>query len=607
MAIAPTVRKSHPTPGSQTADSQDRDAPTLPGLASFGDSIEYLVDLSQRSLMFFDLMRRRGDAMLEHEVAGLPPLLGFEFETVLDAREFESPASFALLRIIGPKEPVKSIRPVMVFDPRAGHGPGIGGFKKESEVGVALDLGHPVYFVSFFPEPMPGQTLADVHHALRRFVREVARRHPGLAPVLYGNCQAGWAVALMSADCTGVPGLAVLNGSPLSYWSGSTQSSPMRAAGTLAGGTWWVRMLSDLAEGRFDGAWLVQNFEQLHPAQALLEKYLHVFENPEGEGERFLAFERWWGGFYFFNREEIVAIVEHLFVGNQLEQGTFQVCPCCVVDMRRIRNPLVIFASSGDDITPPEQAIGWLRAVWPSTEALVAAGQRIAYLVHPTAGHLGLFVSSEVARHEHRALLGNVETLTAMEPGLYQLFVDETGRGGVPTVRFERRRIEELPEAADTNLLESARDRSRMVDALYQQLWSPTLQVWSNPWSAFLMKWFHPMRLERIRYASIANPVALPIHAGALASARYRRPARQDNPWLRHERTATATASAALEALTDARDAWCEQMFSMLFANSGETLPLKCANVEAATDSCSMSPMACACCEPPARAGQPAG
>jgi hypothetical protein len=35
-------------------------------------------------------------------------------------------------------------RPVVVVDPRAGQGPGIGGFKAESEIGDALDAGHPV-------------------------------------------------------------------------------------------------------------------------------------------------------------------------------------------------------------------------------------------------------------------------------------------------------------------------------------------------------------------------------------------------------------------------------------------------------------------------------
>ncbi|MEJ1975290.1 MAG: DUF3141 domain-containing protein [Acetobacteraceae bacterium] len=41
----------------------------------------------------------------------------------------------------------------MIFDPRAGHGPGIGGMKHDSEIGVALEAGHPCYFVGFLPDP----------------------------------------------------------------------------------------------------------------------------------------------------------------------------------------------------------------------------------------------------------------------------------------------------------------------------------------------------------------------------------------------------------------------------------------------------------------------
>jgi hypothetical protein len=78
----------------------------------------------------------------------------------------------------------------MIIDPRAGHGAGIGGFKSDSEVGVALKAGNPVYFVTFRPEPEPGQTIGDVTEAEAAFVAEILRRHPGSPkPVIVGNCQ----------------------------------------------------------------------------------------------------------------------------------------------------------------------------------------------------------------------------------------------------------------------------------------------------------------------------------------------------------------------------------------------------------------------------------
>ena len=85
------------------------------------------------------------------------------------------------LRILPPSgvEVNDQKRPYVIIDPRAGHGPGIGGFKEDSEVGVALRAGHPVYFVIFFPEPEPGQTLIDV---VRRRSAVRARRCANAIP-----------------------------------------------------------------------------------------------------------------------------------------------------------------------------------------------------------------------------------------------------------------------------------------------------------------------------------------------------------------------------------------------------------------------------------------
>ena len=135
----------------------------------------------------------------------------------------------------------------MIVDPRAGHGPGIGGFKRDPRSGWPCTKPS-VYFVVFFPEPVSGQRLDDVLAALRHFVEEVASRHGGRAPVLYGNCQAGWAMVILAAACEGLAGPVVLNGSPLSYWAGESGVNPMRVAGGLLCGR-----LADQPRGRSGG------------------------------------------------------------------------------------------------------------------------------------------------------------------------------------------------------------------------------------------------------------------------------------------------------------------------------------------------------------------
>lgn len=555
------------------AQSDRSDAVGLARL--FDEAWRYQVDAWQRSVLFWDTLRERANGMLAHERAGLPPVLAFEYETVLDARQFSRPANYALLRIVPPPDCAEACangakRPVIVIDPRAGHGPGIGGAKRDSEVGIALHEGHPVYFVSFFPEPCPGQTLADVLHALRRFVEEVTRRHPERgAPVLYGNCQAGWAVTLLSADCAGLAGPAVLNGSPLSYRAGAPGVNTMRLLGGLAGGTWLAEWLADLGDGALDGAWLVQNFEHLNPV-AVWEKYAGLLARVDEERERFLDFERWWGGFYGLSRQEIVAIVEHLFVGNKLERGELRLCEGCVVDLRRVRNPLVVFASYGDAITPPHQALGWIPAVYASTEALKSAGQRIAYLTNPHVGHLGIFVSAKVARLEHRAILESVEALEALGPGLYEMkIVNPTGdpdcRRPQYEVTFEPRRVENLKFDHPREAFERVRAVSEANQALYRNFVSPWVRALSTPWSAAMFRWLHPMRVTRYAFADGLNPWAPALAALAERVRADRRPADPDNRFLALERAAAALVSAGLEAWRVSRDRIFEAAFATIY------------------------------------------
>jgi poly(3-hydroxyalkanoate) synthetase len=120
---------------------------------------------------------------------------------------------------------------------------------------------------------------------------------------------------------------------------------------------------------------------------------------------RFLEFERWWGGFYLMNREEIEWITQNLFVGNKLWSGETAAGAGKVFDLREIRSPIVLFASMGDNITPPQQAFNWVADVYGSTDEIKARGQVIVGLLHQSAGHLGIFVSGAVAKKEHAQIV----------------------------------------------------------------------------------------------------------------------------------------------------------------------------------------------------------
>ena len=536
----------------------------------------YAQDVFERWVLFLDALRTRADNMIEHERQGLPPLLDFKYETVLDARRFEEPANYALLRITEIGDDCwtdcvdESKPPVIVVDPRAGHGPGIGGFKHDSEIGMAMHEGHPVYFVMFYPQPMPGQTLADVHHALRRFVTEVARRHPDMPPVLYGNCQAGWAVTLLAADCHGLTGPVVLNGSPLSYWAGEAGTNPMRMLGGLTGGSWAAHMIADLGDGRFDGAWLAQNFENLQPEKSIWQKYSYLFANIDTERERFLEFERWWNGFYFLSREEILAITQNLFIGNMLENGEMQVCDGCTADLRRISNPMVVFASWGDNITPPAQALGWIPQVYEDTEALKAAGQRIVYLTNPHVGHLGIFVSAKVARLEHRAILESLDEIEALAPGLYEMKIDNpTGDPDCHkpafTVRFEPREVCDIGDIYPTEALRNVARVSKINETAYDLFVGPWIRAMSTPASSEALKALHPMRWTRLMFSERYNPWMGAVRTLAETTRKDRVPLPEDDPAIRGERDAIARIGAQLTLLRRTRDQAIAQIFKAIY------------------------------------------
>ena len=148
-------------------------------------------------------------------------------------------------------------------------------------------------------------------------------------------------------------GPIIIAGSPLSYWAGVRGKNPMRYSGGLLGGSWLTALTCDLGHGKFDGAWLVQNFENQNPANTLWTKRYNLYSKIDTEAPRYLGFERWWGGHVNLNAAEIQAIVDDLFIGNKLASGGIRASDGTAIDLRNIRSPIVVFCSKGDNVTPP--------------------------------------------------------------------------------------------------------------------------------------------------------------------------------------------------------------------------------------------------------------
>ncbi len=541
------------------------------------EGAEYAVDFGQRSALFWDTLRQRGNAYIEHERAGKPPLLAYKYEMLSDGRKFEHPVNYALVRIVTPPGIAtdEALRPFIIVDPRAGHGPGIGGFKADSEVGVALLAGHAVYFVIFFPEPEEGQTLADVVDAEAEFVRMVGDRHPKSAkPVLVGNCQAGWAVMLLAASRPELVGAIVLNGAPMSYWSGNDGENPMRYAGGLMGGAWSSLLASDLGAGKFDGAHLVQNFENLNPSNTFWGKYYHLWENIDTEPERFLDFERWWGGYYLLNDEEIRWIVNNLFVGNKLAAGEAKLGPGRFFDLKSITSPIIIFASMGDNITPPQQAFNWIADVYRNSDEIKANGQTIVGLVHEDIGHLGIFVSGAVAKKEHAQIIEVLKYIQQLPPGLYGMDIHEAvGLDGAPAyeVSLVERKVGDVRQLQkgdrmDEKPFEAVAAVSELTERAYELLVRPMLREMVPEWAAKTARAFHPLRAQRWMFSD-KNPMLAGLPYLAFSARSGRRAASESNPLRQREKLASDLITASLDLYRDLRDAAREAAFYQIYGS----------------------------------------
>jgi hypothetical protein len=538
---------------------------------------EYWVDAWQRSVLLLDVLRERGNTYLAHSSNIAPHVLNFEFEVLHDGRTLKPPTNYVLVRIVPPAgvktEPTKP--PFVVVDPRAGHGPGIGGMKADSEIGMALAAGHPCYFIGFLAQPIPGQTVEDVCRTEAAFIKEVAALHPEAdgKPVIVANCQAGWQMMMTAAMRPELMGPILLAGSPLSYWAGVRGRNPMRYLGGTLGGTWLTALSGDLGNGIFDGAHLVANFESLNPANTYWEKIYHLYSNIDTEARRFLDFETWWGSPVLLNAEEMQWIADNLFVSNKLTSGLIHTSDGIRLDLRNIKSPIIVLCSWGDNITPPQQALGWITDLYKHEDEIISNGQTIVYTLHQTIGHLGIFVSGKVATKEHAEFAECMQMIDLMPPGLYEAVISEVEENtenvhlidGKYLFKLEARTVDDIRALGvnsdeDNQRFATVARLSEVNHGLYRTLAQPAVRAMATEQSAETMRQLHPSRL-RFAMFSDRNPMMQPVKALAESVRAARKPVAPDNPLRSLESVASTWITTCWESYRQVRDAMTEFAF----------------------------------------------
>jgi hypothetical protein len=374
-------------------------------------------------------------------------------------------------------------------------------------------------------------------------------------------------------------GPIILAGSPLSYWAGVHGKYPMRYSGGLLGGSWLAALTSDLGGGKFDGAWLVQNFESQNPANTLWTKQYNLYSKIDTEVERYLGFERWWGGHVELNAEEIQFIVDELFVGNKLAAGRIKTSDGRQIDLRNIRSPIVVLCSKGDNITPPQQALHWILDLYESVDEIRSYGQTIVYSVHETVGHLGIFVSGGVAKKEHGEFSSNIDLIDTLPPGLYEaVFEDKTASsanpdlaGGNWVMRCEARTLDDLRamggnDAADDRRFAAAARLSEIDLSLYRTFMQPAVRALVSTPMADSMRRLHPLRLQYEWFAD-ANPMMAPIAKFAEQVRERRTPVSSDNPLIAMQEHVSEQIVTTLDAWRQFSESVAESTFQAVFGS----------------------------------------
>jgi hypothetical protein len=232
-----------------------------------------------------------------------------------------------------------------------------------------------------------------------------------------------------------------------------------------------------------------------------------------------------------------------------------------------------VFCSQGDNITPPQQALGWILDLYSDVDEVRSYGQTIVYTIHETIGHLGIFVSSGVARKEHGEFSSNIDLIDTLPPGLYEAIFEEKSAdtanpelvGGKWVMRCEARTLDDIRalggnDAADERRFATAARVSEINLALYRTFVQPAIRACVTPQIADWLQQIHPLRLQ-YELLSDKNPLVASLGAIAGQVRSDRRPAETDNPFLALQECVSDQIVRTLDTWRDASEAAAERIF----------------------------------------------
>ena len=191
------------------------------------------------------------------------------------------------------------------------------------------------------------------------------------------------------------------------------------------------------------------------------------------------------------NAEEMQWIADNLFVGNKLATGSSAPATATRIDLRNIKSPIVVFSSWGDNITPPQQALGWILDLYDDERR--DRRRRPDDRLHDApddrpSRHLRLRQGGDAS--EHAEFAGCMDMIDLMPPGLYEAVITEVGEDtanaelieGRYLFRLEPRTLDDIRalggnDAEDERRFETAARISEINLGLYRTLAQPAVRA----------------------------------------------------------------------------------------------------------------------------------
>ena len=187
-------------------------------------------------------------------------------------------------------------------------------------------------------------------------------------------------------------------------------------------------------------------------------------------------------------------------------------------DVRNITSPIIVFTSTGDNISPPPQTLGWILDLYRDVDDIRATGRTIVYCLNHKIGHLAIFVSTKVGAKEDEEFVQLMDVIDCLPPGLYEMVIsprpaDVPAAASSPATGSPASRPARSTTSARSGATAPTDDRafaavarlSELNLSLYRTFMQPLVRALANQPAADLAAALNPLRLSYTIFAD-SNP-----------------------------------------------------------------------------------------------------